>query len=50
MTVCCDLEKSLENDFHWARLRSEIFLRDQTLSSTPMLANANPKSSHSVDL
>ena len=45
-TVCCALKKSLENDFRSACLRTEIFLRELTLSST---LNPNPKSSHSVD-
>ena len=37
---------SIENDFRSACLRTEIFLRELTLSST---LNPNPKSSHSVD-
>ena len=45
-TVCCALEKCLENDFRSACLRTEIFLRELTLSST---LNPYPKSSHSVD-
>ena len=46
LDLCCDLEKCLENDFHCACLRTEIFLRERILSS---MLNANPKSSHSVD-
>jgi hypothetical protein len=34
LSVCCDLEKvPIENDFHLACLRSEIFLRELTLKS-----------------
>ena len=41
-----ETSKCLGNDFHWACLRIEILLREQTLSST---LNLNPKSSHSVN-
>ena len=43
---CVVTSKCLENDFHCACLRTEIFLWEGTLSS---MLNPNPKSSHSVD-
>jgi hypothetical protein len=45
--VCCDIEKCLENDFHFPCLGTEIFLRELTLSNT---LSSNPKSSRSIDL
>ena len=44
---CCDLKKCLENDFHFAYLGTEIFLRELTLYKT---LSSNPKSSRPVDL
>ena len=38
--VCCDLEQCLENDFHCACLRTELFLKIFLLSN-PL--NQNPK-------
>jgi hypothetical protein len=43
----CDLEKCLENDFHFPCLGTEIFLRQLTLSNT---LSSNPKSFRSIDL
>ena len=34
--VCCAQEKCRENDFRSACLRTEIFLRELTLSSVPI--------------
>ena len=51
-SVCCDLGKRLENDFHLACLTSEIFLWELTLSNTlnHFLTFRNPIRIRTADL